>query len=75
MAAPTWQLPPTFDISEAFLTQVQTLTKGRGDRHLAQLLLQRDLGDESDLINFLDPDQYQPTSPFEFGQEMNNHHG
>ncbi|AFY38920.1 putative exonuclease, RecJ [[Leptolyngbya] sp. PCC 7376] len=72
MSPTTWQLPANFDIPQTFIEQVQTLTDGRGDRHLTQLLWQRGFTEENqaELLGFLTPDHYQPTSPFDFGQEM-----
>ncbi|MBD2036472.1 DHH family phosphoesterase [Leptolyngbya sp. FACHB-321] len=38
--------------------------------HVAQLLWQRGIQDPDRLAGFLNPDCYQPASPFDFGQEM-----
>jgi single-stranded-DNA-specific exonuclease len=70
MAEPVlpWQIQPTIDLPAAFLQAVQQVVPHYSDV-LAQLLWQRGIR-ESDLAGFLDPDRYQPTSPFAFGEEM-----
>ena len=45
------------------------LPKIKGD-YIAQLLWSRGVRDLEQLAGYLNPDHYQPVSPFEFGQEM-----
>lgn len=70
MVEVNWQIVATSKVPESFSRLVESLTHGKGDRHLAQLLWQREFRDEAQLPGFLDPDAYEPTSPFAFGQEM-----
>lgn len=65
-----WQVPPTLDLPKDFLQAVQRHAKGLPGYHVAQLLWQRGLQDPDQLPGYLDPNLYQPTSPFAFGQEM-----
>ncbi len=72
MASTTWQLPSPIDLPDSFIDKVRQLTNGVGDRLVAQLLYQRGFTEDNqaELVGFLNPDLYQPTSPFDFGQEM-----
>lgn len=65
-----WRISQATKLSDSFVQRVHGLTQGKGDRHLAQLLWQRDLADIDKLPGFLNPDHYTPTSAFDFGQEM-----
>lgn len=65
-----WRIFQATKLSDSFVQCVHDLAEGKGDRHLAQLLWQRDLADIDKLPGFLNPDRYQPTSAFDFGQEM-----
>ncbi len=68
-----WQTQPVGQVPEAFLTAIrQFLPDTAGDRAgqtAAQLLWQRGI-QQDQLLGFLDPSQYQPASPWEFGLEM-----
>ena len=57
-------------IPQWFIDQVKNHTPNSSGEYAAQLLWQRGIQDPKKLAGFLNPDQYQPTSPFEFGQEM-----
>jgi len=68
---PQWQLPPATEVPAAFLAAVQQVTGLEGGaQSLATLLWQRGWRDPAQLPGFLNPDAYQPTSPFAFGAEM-----
>ena len=65
-----WQVSPPPQIPQWFLESVKRHTLTSDGRHAAQLLWQRGIRDPDQLPGFLNPDFYQPASPFEFGQEM-----
>lgn len=64
-----WQLAPVIEPPDEFVEAVQKYAKVSG-RYLAPLLWQRGICDRDRLPGFLDPNCYQPSSPFEFGLEM-----
>jgi single-stranded-DNA-specific exonuclease len=66
----SWQIKPTVEISEEFIQVVKQYVAGLPGRYAAQLLWQRGVCDPNQLAGFLNPDLYHPTSPLEFGQEM-----
>jgi single-stranded-DNA-specific exonuclease len=68
--SPIWQLIPPVEPPDAFVTVVQQITSAEC-RYLPMLLWQRGIGDVEQLPGFLNPQCYQPTSPFAFGEEMN----
>lgn len=53
-----------------FFDLVRSYSGDSDGRYAAQLLWQRGIQDPDTLVGFLNPDAYQPTSPFAFGQEM-----
>ncbi|RCJ41246.1 single-stranded-DNA-specific exonuclease RecJ [Nostoc minutum NIES-26] len=57
--------PPTW-----FIQAVKQYTPASSGLYAAQLLWQRGIKDKSQLAAFINYKAYQPTSPFEFGQEM-----
>ncbi|EFA73399.1 RecJ exonuclease [Raphidiopsis brookii D9] len=71
-----WILLESIEIPQDFLQAVQ---KEYHVRHgskskanfVAQILWQRGIRTELELVNFLDFKNYRPASPFEFGEEMN----
>ncbi|NEP02776.1 MAG: single-stranded-DNA-specific exonuclease RecJ [Symploca sp. SIO2E9] len=66
-----WQVqvtPPI--IPQWFLEAVRTYTGSSEGVYAAQLLWQRGIQESQQLAGFLNPDCYQPATPFEFGQEM-----
>jgi single-stranded-DNA-specific exonuclease len=65
-----WQLPPQLEIPAEFLSAVQTCLPTVNGRYAARLLWQRGMRDRSQLAGYLNSDRYQPSSPFEFGLEM-----
>lgn len=68
---PTWQLAPEVQPPDWFVYELTRLTPrlSRWDG-LAKLLWQRGIQNRDTLARFLSPQQYTPTSPFEFGEEM-----
>ena len=64
-----WQISPTAQLPQWFLETIKTQTSTDG-KYAAQLLWQRGIRNAEQLPGFLNPDSYQPASPFEFGQEM-----
>lgn len=67
---PQWQVVSSLDIPQWFVKAVKRYTPNNEGRYAAQLLWQRGIRDAIALPQYLDPDYYQPTSPFDFGQEM-----
>jgi single-stranded-DNA-specific exonuclease len=68
---PQWQVLPLQDIPDWFLQIVRTYTPNTDGRYAAQLLWQRGIRERQQLLEFIDPNCYQPTDSFAFGQEMN----
>ena len=64
-----WQIVSTSNIPPEFIKGVEKITE-RGAKYCAQLLWQRGIRDLNKLPGFLDPSEYQPASPFVFGNEM-----
>ncbi|MEB3229220.1 MAG: single-stranded-DNA-specific exonuclease RecJ [Synechocystis sp.] len=65
-----WQLVSAPSPPIAFVEQVQQYCGDGGGHFAAPLLWQRGIQSAAQLQTFLDADHYQPTSPFDFGQEM-----
>ncbi|UBF26866.1 DHH family phosphoesterase [Kovacikia minuta CCNUW1] len=65
-----WQIQSRMQLPDWFVAAVQPFAAGSPGECLAQLLWQRGIQDADLLAGFLDADRYQPSSPFEFGQEM-----
>ncbi|PLZ94509.1 single-stranded-DNA-specific exonuclease RecJ [Fischerella thermalis] len=70
MYAQQWILTSTEQPPEWFLEAVKEYTPTSSGQFAAQLLWQRDIRDISQLAAFVNPKNYLPASPFEFGQEM-----
>jgi single-stranded-DNA-specific exonuclease len=64
------QVSPQYPLPQWFLEAVKNHTPSSQGYHAAQLLWQRGINNPEQLSGFLNPDFYQPASPFEFGQEM-----
>jgi single-stranded-DNA-specific exonuclease len=67
---PQWQVVSSLEIPQWFVEAVKRYTPNSDGRYAAQLLWQRGIRDAIALPQYLEPDYYQPTSPFDFGQEM-----
>ena len=67
--ASPWVLPSEVPPKEFVAAIASHLPNIKGN-HLAQLLWSRGIRDFEQLAGYLNPDHYQPVSPFEFGQEM-----
>lgn len=66
-----WKLSILSEIPEWFLEKIKEICPNVKDgRYVSQILWQRGIKTEEELINFLNPDVYKPTSPFQFGEEM-----
>ncbi len=65
-----WILQPQIEPPTWFLEQVQAYTPGSSGRYAAQLLWQRGIQDGATLAQFVDSQNFKPSSPFEFGWEM-----
>ncbi|RMF24974.1 MAG: single-stranded-DNA-specific exonuclease RecJ, partial [Cyanobacteria bacterium J083] len=65
-----WQLIPEAEIPAWLLAAVAKLLPETTGKYAAQLLWQRGIRTPEELPGFLNPDNYQPTSAFAFGQEM-----
>jgi single-stranded-DNA-specific exonuclease len=66
-----WKLPPTLEIPNWMITEIRRHAPQVDGRYAAQLLLSRGIQSPQKLQGFLNPDDYLPSSPFAFGQEMN----
>jgi len=67
----TWQLAPDVHPPNWFVQEIARFTPQlSGCDRLAQILWQRGIQDRETLARFLSAKHYTPTSPFEFGQEM-----
>ena len=65
-----WNLTATEQPPEWFIEAVKHYTPDKNGHYAAQLLWQRGIKDKTQLAAFVNPQNYQPASPFEFGQEM-----
>jgi len=65
-----WNILATEQPPEWFLEAVKHYTPNKSGHYAAQLLWQRGIKDNTQLANFVNPQAYQPASPFEFGEEM-----
>ncbi len=65
-----WQIKPLEEVPQWFLKAVQSYPQATHGGYVAQLLWQRGIRTREQLASFLDPDAYEPTSPFAFKQEM-----
>jgi len=63
MSLTNWQILETDDLPTWLVDKV--------GRFAAQLLIQRGIANREQVEAFLNPNAYQPTSPFAFGEEMN----
>ena len=70
VTTPLWQILPSVDLPPAFVQAVQKYGDIGDGRRVAQLLWQRGIRDLQQVAGFINPDAYQPTSPFAFGEEM-----
>lgn len=70
MYAQQWILTSTEQPPEWFLEAVKEYTPTSSGQFAAQLLWQRGISTISQLAAFVNPKNYLPASPFEFGQEM-----
>ncbi|MEQ8757037.1 MAG: DHH family phosphoesterase [Coleofasciculus sp. G1-WW12-02] len=67
---PQWQVQPSPDVPQWFLDAIKSYTPASEGYYAAQVLWQRGIRELNQLAAFINPDLYQPASPFEFGQEM-----
>ena len=65
-----WILAPAEQPPESFVQAVRRYAPDSDGHYAAQLLWQRGIQDAEQLAGFVNPQMYQPASPFEFGQEM-----
>lgn len=70
MNQPQWQFIPRPEIPQWFLTAIRNYNPDSQGNFIAQLLWQRGIRDLEQLKGFIDVNAYQPSSPFDFGQEM-----
>ncbi|MEQ8382921.1 MAG: single-stranded-DNA-specific exonuclease RecJ [Coleofasciculus sp. A1-SPW-01] len=70
MPQPQWHVQPSPDVPQWFLDAVKSYAPASEGYYAAQLLWQRGIRELNQLAGFINPDLYQPASPFEFGQEM-----
>ncbi|MEL7242428.1 MAG: DHH family phosphoesterase [Cyanobacteria bacterium J06573_2] len=70
MSEQEWILKSTEEPPQWFLELIkQHIPQSKGN-FAAQLFWQRGITDKNQLENYINPQIYQPASPFEFGQEM-----
>ncbi|NES80893.1 MAG: single-stranded-DNA-specific exonuclease RecJ, partial [Moorea sp. SIO2B7] len=67
---PQWKVSSPSQVPQWFIEAVKPYTPASDGHYAAQLLWERGIQDPQKLVGFLDPDCYQPISPFEFGQEI-----
>ncbi|VXD11784.1 single-stranded-DNA-specific exonuclease RecJ [Planktothrix paucivesiculata] len=65
-----WQIQPTLEIPNWIIPIIQEYAPQISGKYIAQLLLQREIKTPEKLVGFLNPNSYKPSSPFEFGMEM-----
>ncbi|MBD3882766.1 single-stranded-DNA-specific exonuclease RecJ [Phormidium tenue FACHB-886] len=65
-----WQIQPLLEPPTWFVEAVQSYAGEASGVWAAQLLWQRGIHDLNQLAGFLEPNCFQPTDPFAFGQEM-----
>ncbi|MGQ9872064.1 single-stranded-DNA-specific exonuclease RecJ [Leptodesmis sp.] len=65
-----WQLQSIDQPPEAFIQTLRSCIACNSGKYLAQLLWQRGMRQPEQLQGYLHAEDYQPTSPFAFGQEM-----
>jgi len=65
-----WMLAPVVQPPEWFVQGVRNYVPDSARNYAAQLLWQRGIQDLQQLAGFVNPQMYQPASPFAFGQEM-----
>ncbi len=70
MSEQKWILKTTEEPPKSFLELVKQYISTSEGNFAAQLLWQRGIRDKTQLENHINPQAYQPASPFEFGQEM-----
>ena len=70
MSEQQWILKSTEEPPSWFLELVKPHIPQSKGNFAAQLLWQRGIRDKNQLENHVNPQNYQPASPFEFGQEM-----
>ena len=70
MSEQQWILASTEEPPKWFLELVKQHIPASKGNFAAQLLWQRGIRDKTQLENHINPQIYQPASPFEFGQEM-----
>lgn len=67
---PKWILKPQIEPPSWFLQQVQRYVQASSGRNAAKILWQRGIQDAATLAEFIHPQEFKPSSPFEFGWEM-----
>lgn len=70
MTSSHWQISLPQEIPNNFLKTVQTYCPESLGNYAAQLLWKKGIQTVEELVGFIDPNFYNSTSPFEFGQEM-----
>lgn len=65
-----WQIQPIIEPPDWFIQTVREYAPELPGNYAAQLLWQRGISDLKQLAGFVNPHQYKPASPFEFGEEM-----
>ena len=70
MSEQEWIIVPTEEPPKWFLELIKQHISTSEGKFAAQLLWQRGVQDKIQLENHINPQIYQPASPFEFGQEM-----
>lgn len=69
---PLWQIQPLTQPPTDLIEILREIAPEIPGHYAAQLLWQRGITDPKNLPGYLNPAQYKPASPFEFGQEMHS---
>ncbi|MGK7921709.1 MAG: single-stranded-DNA-specific exonuclease RecJ [Trichodesmium sp.] len=67
----SWQINVSDAPPNSFIELIKNYVPELSGKYLAQLLWQREIRDNQNVSGFLEAKAYQPTTPFEFGIEIN----
>ncbi|WRH66450.1 MAG: single-stranded-DNA-specific exonuclease RecJ [Planktothrix sp. GU0601_MAG3] len=65
-----WQIQPNLETPDWIIPIIQEFVPEISGQYIAQLLLHRGIKTPQQLVGFINYNSYQPSSPFEFGIEM-----
>lgn len=70
MNSSRWQIPSPVTLPDQYLAIAKRYCPDSSGQYVAQILWQREIRDEQQLLSFLDANYYRPTPASAFGQEM-----